>query len=193
MKLLKQLIRPFAGRRPVALFSIVAAGALSALVAGASIYLFLSAGRAQLPAPVVGEILAPAPVGALPAPPPIQTPPTVEAPAPETLVTGPFLVTAAAAERPVTAISQPAANESANAETVAAETGAVASPAGINGNSSQSASSPVEAQSGGSANNNGNHDSGVHNSGGNNAHDSADHNSGSEEHHDGGDGGDRRD
>lgn len=173
----------------MALFSIVAAVALSALVAGASIYLFLAAGRAQLPAPVVGEILAPAPVGALPAPPPIQTPPTVEAPAPEMLVAGPFLVTAAAAQTPQTGFSQLAANESASAEAVAAGTGAVgvsaeavAAPAGINGSSSVSASSPVQAQSGGSASGKHTHESGGHDSGGHDTHDSASHGSNSTEH-----------
>lgn len=95
MKLQAHISQIITGKRPVALFSIIAAGALSALVAAASIYLFLGAGRAQLPVPVLGEILAPAPVGALPAgPPPIQVPPPVETPAPDTLIAGPFIAAA---------------------------------------------------------------------------------------------------
>ena len=180
MKLQIQLKKFFDGSRPAALFFISVAVALSALVAGVSTYLFVAAGRAQLPVPAEGEIMAPALVAALPAPTPIQAPPTAEAPAMEMLVAGPFLVTA---------ISQPAGNESASAEVVAAETGVVAARSEKNGDSSPSASSLVVAQNGESANNSDNHDSGEYNeynsdNGGNNAHSTAHHKSGSKQNHD---------
>ena len=60
------------------LLATAATAALSLVLTSASIYLFLSAGRAQLPEPLSGGVLAPAPLGTVPAPPAIRLPGPVE-------------------------------------------------------------------------------------------------------------------
>lgn len=151
MKFLKQLTDYFSGRRPAGVLFITAAVALSALVAGASTYLFMGAGRSQLPAPVESEIIALARVAALPVPTPIQTPPAVEAAVPGTIATGSFLTVA---------VTQPARNESASAQVASSQAVVAASPVRVvtepatvastpekSGDSSPTASGLITAQS----------------------------------------------
>ncbi|MHB1391236.1 MAG: hypothetical protein ACYCXF_08435 [Thermoleophilia bacterium] len=143
MRFLKQLTRYLDGSRPAGLLFIGVAVALSALVAGASTYLFMAAGRSQLPLPVESEIMAPLQVASLSAITAIQTAPAVEATAAlETIISGPFLVVpvtqpagneSVSVQPAVVASAKPAAAASAkpaaaaSAATVVAETAAVAS------------------------------------------------------------------
>jgi hypothetical protein len=65
---------------------------LSFMVATATVYLFMAAGRGQLPVPIIGQIFSPAGIGEIAELPAIQSPRPAEQIPEGTPVAGPFLV-----------------------------------------------------------------------------------------------------
>ena len=74
------------------ILSLGVATLLSFMVATSTVYLFMAAGRGQLPAPILGQIFSPTGIGETVEPPVIQPPRPAEEIADGTPVAGPFLV-----------------------------------------------------------------------------------------------------